>query len=134
MKKIILITVLALFSVLVYSQDPISNLSDEARNKIELNDKSMKNEKSEIEKHQNFLNEYQIDNKKLKKLLKLTPALALTSDTKSNATEDTKNRISINDNCIKTEKSEIDKHQKTLSILQKENKDLKKAVKEIKKL
>lgn len=134
MKKIILITMLALFSVMAYSQDPISNLSDEARNKIELNEKSIKSEKSEIEKHQNSMANFQVDNTKLKKLLKLTPALALGAETKDSAIEDAKNKIIENDNYIKNEKLEIEKHQKNLATLQKENKDLKKAVKQIKKM
>lgn len=134
MKKLFLLIAFVVISTVSFSQDPISNLNDEARNKIELNEKSIKIEKSEIEKHQTSLNDIQVDNAKLKKLLKLTPVLALGSETKDNATEEAKSKIVENDNYIKNEKLEIDKHQKNLVTLQKENKDLKKAVKQIKKL
>ncbi len=134
MKKLFLLIAFVVISTVSFSQDPISNLNDEARNKIELNEKSIKIEKSEIEKHQASLNDVQVGNAKLKKLLKLTPALALGSETKDNATEEAKSKIVENDNYIKNEKLEIEKHQKNLATLQKENKDLKKAVKQIKKL
>lgn len=132
MKKLFLLIAFVVISTVSFSQDPISNLKDEARNKIELNDKSIKIEKSEIEKHQKSLTNFQSENSKLKKILKVTPSLALNSETKDNAVNDIKNKIIFNDNFIKTEKLEIEKHQKNLSELQKENKNLKGAVKKIK--
>lgn len=132
MKKLFLLIAFVVITSVSFSQDPISNLKDEARNKIELNDKSIKIEKSEIEKHQKSLTNFQSENSKLKKILKVTPSLALNSKTKDNAVNDIKNKIIFNDNFIKNEKLEIEKHQKNLSDLQKENKNLKGAVKKIK--
>lgn len=133
MKKILFLSLL-MFSMVVFGQDPISNLNDEAKYKIELNEKNIKSEKQEIEKHQKNLSVFQDENSKLKKILKTTPKLALNNETKDNAINDLKSKILINDDYIKNEKQEIVKHQKTLSDLQKENSNLKKAVKQIKKL
>lgn len=134
MKKLFLLFAIVTITLASFAQDPISNLKDESRNKIELNDKSIKNEKAEIEKHQNSLSNFQSENSKLKKLLKITPTLSLNSETKDNAVDDIKNKITNNDNFIKNEKMEIEKHQKNLAELQKENRSLKEAVKKIKKL
>ncbi len=90
--------------------------------------------RQKFKKHQNSLSNFQSENSKLKKLLKITPTLSLNSETKDNAVDDIKNKITNNDNFIKNEKMEIEKHQKNLAELQKENRNLKEAVKKIKKL
>ncbi len=60
MKKLFLLFAIVTITLASFAENPISNLKDESRNKIELNDKSIKNEKAEIQKTSELIIKFSI--------------------------------------------------------------------------